>query len=85
MYAFLKSKKVIGAKSYMMEALQRKEGATELNTLKKWMAKASGTSNDSHGKRKTITNEHFLVNSNENENEYYPSINNGMSIPKNSH
>ena len=68
----------------MMEALQRKEGATEFNTLKKWMAKVGGTSNDSHRKRKTITYEHFLVNSMENENEYYPSMNNGMSLPKDS-
>ena len=82
MYAFLKGKKVIAANSYMMEALQR--GATEFNTLKKWVAKVRGTSNDSHRKQKTITYEHFLVKSMENENEYYPSMNNGMSLPKES-
>ena len=75
MHAFLKGKKVIAANSYMMVA-------TEFNTLKKWVAKVSGTSNDSHRKRKTMTYVHFLVNSMENENEYYPSMNNGMSLPK---
>ena len=84
MYVFLKGKKAIAANSYMMEALQRKEGAMKFNTLKKWMAMLSGTSNDLRRKRKTITYEHFLVNSMENENEYYPSMNNEMSLPKDS-